>query len=119
MVHSLTGAKIKTENEETCHLNILIRSKKDVTEADVEKLMQFMREIYVQNNTGNQRTTNFSQHLEISKNVLSKLLNYLSITGQSESKKTFIAVLIYIIRIKTFRRLRYIQASSQKYRTRH
>lgn len=86
-------------------MNILIRSKKDVPDADAEKLMQLMREISVQNITGNQRPTNFSQHLEISKNVLSKLLNYLSITGQAESKKTFIAVLILIIRIKTFRRL--------------
>ena len=69
-----------------CHLNILINSKKQIAETDTENILQFMSEIYVHNLTKNYRPANFHEQFGITKNVIGKLFNYLSVTGQCESK---------------------------------
>lgn len=79
-------------------MSILLKSKRNFVETDIENLQRFINEITSQNMTRTSRAFDSQQNCEITKNVIYKLLRYLSATGQRESKiRILIQALILII----------------------
>lgn len=67
-------------------MSILIKSKSNFFETDIENLQRFISEIASQNIIRTSRAFDSQKKCEIAKNVIYKLFRYLNATGQRESK---------------------------------